>query len=141
MSVINRLIGKGPKFPFTPSANNGVSSSESVDRINQSLFILFKTNKGSRLMMPHFGSDLYKYRFDPYDNILIVKLRETIFNDVKMWEPRITIDSINFYDSDHAKDNNILYISIDYTIISTEVKGNYVFPYQREVYEMFNEPN
>lgn len=141
MSVINKLIGKGPKFPFTPNTKKVVSISDSIERINQSLFIIFSTNKGSRLLMPEFGSELFKYRFDPYDDVLLVRIRETILSDIKAWEPRIIVDDINFYDSDSAKDNNILYISISYTIINTEVKGNYVYPYQRDVYDIFKDSN
>lgn len=134
--VINRLIGQGMHFPFKPNGGGGVDYNTSVERINQSLFILFSTEKGSRLLMPSFGSDLYKYRFELYDNVLLSKIRETIYADINRWEPRINIESVNFYDDDEARDNHILYISIKYKIINTEVRGSFVYPYKLEIYSM-----
>jgi len=129
------LIGKGLRFPYSATQNKGVAFSEEIERINHSLLMIFETPKGSRLMNPAFGSDLLKYRFDPFDDILLTKIRETITRDIEMWEPRIIITSIKFLDSDIAKDNSILYIYIDYRIINTETEGNFVYPYKLETYD------
>lgn len=136
---LSKLIGKGIRFPFEPSSTSGVAKSDSIDRINQSLFILFETHKGSRLMMPEFGSDIHKYRFEPFDDILIERIRETIMEDVRKWEPRIVVQNIKFLDNAEARDNQILYISINYTIVNTHVRGNYVYPFHRETYNMSEE--
>ena len=110
MADIKSLIGRGPKFPFEPSLSGGLSISELIARINHSLLIIFDTRKGSRLNMPNFGSTLYQYRFDPLDSILIEKIRETIYEDVKKWEPRI--------------------------ILNATVTGNFVYPFRRDVHTM-----
>lgn len=136
INTLTKLIGKGMNFPFEPNSRGGVAKSEYLDRINQSLFILFNTPKGSRLMMPEFGSNLYQYRFDPFDNILLERMRETITEDIRRWEPRIIINSIKFLDSPESRDQQILYISIDYHIINTDVEGNFVYPYRKEVYDI-----
>lgn len=135
MSISSSLIGKGPAFPFNRSFLGGLEYRGEIDRINQSLFILFETPKGSRLMMPEFGSDLYKYRFDPLDKILMDKIKHTITSDVKRWEPRISNLSIEFLSDNNDIDNNILYVSITYTIINTAVVGNYVYPYKLNSYD------
>ena len=62
--IVKGLLGKGLRFPFTVNSKGGVLYNEWIDRINQSLFILFETPKGSRLMQPEWGSDIEKYRFD-----------------------------------------------------------------------------
>ena len=136
-TVINKLIGKGMRFPFIPSISKGVDTSTSIERINQSLFILFSTQKGSRLLMPEFGSDLFRYRFDPFDNILLSRIRETVYTDIDRWEPRITVEGVEFLDTPEARDNHILYISVDYRIINTDVKGNFVYPYRKDVYDIY----
>lgn len=133
---VDTLIGKGIKFPLEPTESGGVAYSESIERINQSLFIIFETPKGSRLMMPDFGSNLYLYKFEPLDDILIEKLRNTITEDIRRWEPRINLLDIKFMDNDVARDNNILYVYITYKIINTNVIGNYVYPFNRDVYNM-----
>lgn len=129
------LIGRGPSFPYNPSDTGGYKYTENIERINQSLFILFETPKGSRLMMPEFGSNLRKYRFDPLDRVLLEKLRFTITEDIKRWEPRISMTSIEFLADNEAIDNNILYISISYNIINTPISANYVYPYQLSTYD------
>lgn len=132
------LVGKGPSFPYNLSSIGGLSYSEGIERINQSLYLIFSTQKGSRLMMPEFGSDIVKYRFDPLDAVLMEKLRYTITSDIKRWEPRISLNSIEFLADDTAIDNSILYISISYNIINTQITANYVYPYQLGTYDTLN---
>lgn len=131
---ISKLIGQGPAFPFVPNSYSGVNTNEMIERINQSLFILFETPKGSRLMLPTFGSDILKYRFDPIDRVLMERLRYEITESIKRWEPRIILQSVEFLSDSTAIDNNILYISIYYKLINTPISGNYVYPYRREAY-------
>lgn len=135
---IRKILGRGPSFPYNPSSTNGLDYSEDIERINQSLFLIFETPKGSRLMMPEFGSDIQKYRFDPLDRVLMERLRYTITQDIKRWEPRITLTSIEFLSDTNAIENSILYISISYKIINTPVEANYVYPYRRETYSSYD---
>lgn len=136
MAVNSRsLLGRGPAFPFISSETGGLSYKEDIERINQSLFILFETPKGDRLMMPEFGSDLRKYRFDPLDKVLMERIRYTITEDIRRWEPRISLTSIEFLADQTAIDNSTLYISISYRIINTDVIANYVYPYKLSTYD------
>ena len=120
MAVNSRsLLGRGPSFPYKKSGTGGLASTEDINRINQSLFLIFETPKGSRLMMPEFGSDLRKYRFDPLDKVLMERIRYTI----------------EFLADQTAIDNSTLYISISYRIINTDVTANYVYPYKLSTYD------
>lgn len=132
------LLGRGPSFPYNRSDSGGLEYTDDIQRINQSLFILFETPKCSRLMMPEFGSDLRKYRFDPIDRALMEKIRYTISEDVDRWEPRIALTNIDFLADSQAIDNNTLYISIDYRLINSDVVGNYVYPYKLQSYDTLN---
>jgi phage baseplate assembly protein W len=85
--------------------------------------------------MPEFGSDLRKYRFDPLDRVLMERVRYTITEDIRRWEPRISLTSIEFLTDAKAIDNSILYVSISYRIINTDVIGNYVYPYKLSTYD------
>jgi len=135
MAQSNNLIGRGPSFPYNKSSSGGLEYTEDIARINQSLFLIFETPKGSRLMMPEFGSDLRKYKFDPLDRVLMEKVRYTITEDIKRWEPRISLSSIEFLLDDDVIDNNILYVSISYRVINTNVPANYVYPYRLGTYD------
>lgn len=129
------LLGRGPSFPLNKSDRGGLSLTEDIKRINQSLFLIFETPKGSRLMMPEFGSDIHKYKFDPLDEILMERIRYTITEDVKRWEPRIALTSVEFLSDSAAIDNNILYVSINYKLINSDVSANYVYPYKMQTYD------
>lgn len=128
------LIGTGPSFPYNVSNSGGLEYISEIDKINQGLFILFETPIGARLMLPEFGSSINKYRFDPIDSILLEKLRYAITEDIKKWEPRISLTSIEFLADSTAIDNSTVYISITYKVISTNVSANYVYPYKLEAY-------
>ena len=128
--IYNNLLGKGIRYPFTVSRTGGVLTNEYLDRVNQSLFILFETEKGSRLMQPQYGSNIKKYRFDPFDEILINKLEYEIRDCISIWEPRVIVDSIKFRTTPEDIDAYTLYISIDYHIINTDVSNNFVYPFR-----------
>ena len=132
---MSSLLGRGPSFPYNRSDSGGLRYTEDIERINQSLFLIFETPKGSRLMMPEFGSDIHKYKFDPLDRVLMERLRYTITEDIKRWEPRIALTSVEFLADSQAIDNSILYISISYTLINEAVSANYVYPYKLETYD------
>lgn len=135
---MSTLIGKGPAFPYNKSSTGGLAYSEDIERINHSLFILFETPKYTRLMMPEFGSDLRKYRFDPLDRVLMERVRYTITEDIKKWEPRISLTGIEFLSEKDGLEPNVLYVSISYRIINTAVDANYVYPYKLGTYDTNN---
>lgn len=129
------LIGRGPSFPYNRSKSGGLKYTEDIERINHSLHLILSTPKGSRLMMPEFGSDIYKYQFDPLDSVLMERLRYTITQDVSRWEPRISLISVEFnYDSESVN-NSTLYVMINYRLINSEVEANFVYPYKLSTYD------
>lgn len=131
MSRINySLLGSGLRYPLTVNHYNGVLLNKDIDRINQSLFMLFETEKGSRLMQPRYGSSIDKYKFEPLDDILIDKLDYAIRQDVSEWEPRIILNDIKYKVESNDIDNSILYIMIYYQIRNTDINGNFVYPYR-----------
>lgn len=129
------LLGTGPSFPYNVSDSGGLKYVTDLDKIDQSLFILFETPIGSRLMLPNFGSSINKYRFDPLDSVLLEKLRYSITEDIKKWEPRISLVSVEFFSDSQSIDNSTLYISITYRVINTNVTHNYVYPYKLGSYD------
>lgn len=136
MSLTSRnLLGRGPSFPMNQSTTGGVKYSEDIDRINHSLFMIFETPKGSRLMLPDFGSDIHKYKFDPLDAVLLERLRYTITEDVRKWEPRIDLTSVEFLTDSNYVDAGILYVSVNYRLINTPVEANYIYPYKLSTYD------
>lgn len=135
------LIGKGPRFPLSPNKLNGVNTNDNLDRINQSLMILLSTNKGTRLMNPGWGSDIDRYKFDPLDSVLLDKLDYSIRDCIKTFEPRINVTDIDFNIDNINIDNHILYISIYYTLINSDIEGNFVYPFRLGTQDTYTTDN
>jgi len=76
-----------------------------LDAVKNSLSNIINTAKGSRRMLPEFGSDVQKMLFEPLDEITARRIGENILNAIKMWEDRI--DIIGFHV--HADENNNQY--------------------------------
>lgn len=129
------ILGNGPAFPFNRSSSGGVKYQNDIDRINQSLYLIFSTEKGSRLNLPTFGSDLEKCKFEPLDDVLLERIKHIIIEDIRTWEPRISLIGIQFFSDSRAIDNSTLYISIEYQIINTNVTANYVYPFNIGTYD------
>jgi phage baseplate assembly protein W len=121
------FLGSGWSFP--PAFDNSnyqlrVSSGE--NNIKQSIDLLLQTPKGSRSLMPNFGSDLFRYVFTQND----ASLQAEIINSVKQIlldnEPRIQVENVDVSSTD---DINRIEINIIYYVINTNSRHNHVFPF------------
>ena len=61
----------------------------------------FATPKGSRVMLPNFGTSIYDYLFDPFDEYTKNIIIEDAVNVVKS-DPRVELISIDVYQEEHA---------------------------------------
>jgi len=66
---------------------------EDFDDINQCIYIILATPKGSDPHRPEFGSDLWKYIDYPVDQAIPNVIREAI-DAITTWEPRVEIVKI-----------------------------------------------
>lgn len=87
-------------FPFKDS-NEGYYldiTSTTKDAIKSDLLHLLLTNKGERLYMPEFGSDLRKYIFEMNDQITHNEIKINLNDTIKKFIPNLQIDDITFED-------------------------------------------
>ena len=126
------FLGKGMKFPFGFTQRTGgvykgtsVEESEDVQHIQQSIRQILDTVVTSRVIRRDFGSLLASIIFDPNDVTLDVRLDYIIRRAIETWEPRVIIGPITT-DRTEWQDGR-LEISIDFTIIKTNVASNVVF--------------
>lgn len=138
MGIKKSFLGTGWNFPPTFHKEYwGVEMiSDEVD-IKSSLDILFSTDPGERVMQPTYGCALRKFVFEPM-NISTKTMMGKIIKDALMYhEPRIIVDKIEVGLPDNSDSNLIiefnnegmLPISIDYRIITTNTRYNYVYPF------------
>jgi hypothetical protein len=74
-----------------------------VDAVKSDLMHLILTNKGERLYLPDFGTNLRKYLFQPYDNITTNDIKEEINEAVKKYIPNLRIVDVETSDSTQSE--------------------------------------
>ncbi len=128
MDNIDRsFLGIGWNFPPTFRREwYGVEMLVEEDDVRSSMQIILTTITGERVMLPTFGANLHPYVFDTM-NVQDIALIEKIVKEALVFhEPRIIVDAI-ITTPDQA--NGVLLIDISYTIITTNTRYNYVFPF------------
>ena len=126
------FLGTGWGFPptFSNSAGKQLKMVSDEEDIKESLFILMHTIPGERLMLPEYGCNLRLLVFENIDTAFNNEVEDIIFKAILRYEPRITFNFTNIDTS--AQLDGIVYILIDYTIISTNTRNNIVYPFYLE---------
>lgn len=97
------------------------STMDTMSMYRFNLINLLNTIPGERRFNPLFGCRLWKFAFEPNDDLLITKIENTIKEDVSKWIMGITITKIevqaNIEDGNvNPKDIYKLHIKIEYTV-------------------------
>jgi uncharacterized protein len=66
-----------------------------LESIKNSIQNILTTKKGSRRMLPEFGSELDNMLFEPMDNETATKLGRELVNAIEMWDNRVVIENAN----------------------------------------------
>ena len=124
----NSFLGRGWSFPpsFDKTTGN-VSMVENEIDIKQSLLIYFNTKLGERIMRPDYGCVLHDNQFEKINQDILESLIFEMKNNIGYIEPRINVERL--YASNIDLKNGLIEIKIDYTIISTNIRDNIVYPY------------
>lgn len=83
--------------------------------VRNSLVNILTTMKGSRRMLPGFGSALQQYLFEPLDEIIAEQIGSALIKEVRFWDNRVVISNVNV-NVNH--DANQYEISISYGIVN-----------------------
>ena len=128
------IIGYGLRYPDcfnSPSGSTQINGG--IERINQSIYMILSTKVGTRFFLPEFGSLLHELVFEPNDTIFKDLANLYVRQALNNWEPRINNLDVDVRVIDH--DNHVP-IYITYNLINTNVVGNYIYPFNRQVYEI-----
>lgn len=122
------FLGKGWSFPPEFSKNKKKISmvSDEYD-IEESLKILLTTTPGERIMQPDFGCNLKSLVFEDITLSTQTMAKEMIKRAVLFYESRVMLNNVMFIIGELS--DGYLYITLDYTIRSTNTRFNMVFPY------------
>ena len=84
------------------------------DAIRSDLLHLLLTNKGERLYLPDFGSDLRKYIFEPNDDMTHGKIKDSLNESIKLYIPNLLVNEISFK-TDEIEE--LIIVVLKYTVI------------------------
>ena len=111
------------KFPFQKSDEGQFLQLNKItkDAIKSDLLHLLLTNKGDRLYMPDFGTNLYKHMFEQNDEISHGEIKREINDSVKKYIPGLVVDDIEFLVEDFNR--NVVAANIKFTITDGILKS------------------
>jgi len=103
-------------FPFKNSVNGDFVKLNDNDNeaIKADLMHLILTNKGERLYLPDFGTNLRKYIFEPNDSLTFGDIKGEINESVKKYLPKLKIKTITVEESNESEYTSI--VRIDYIV-------------------------
>jgi phage baseplate assembly protein W len=106
---------KNIDFPFKDSKKGFYFELNQTDRdaIRADLLHLLLTNKGDRLYLPDFGSDLRKFIFEPNDSITHDDIKQSLNDSISRYIPNLIVNSINFRNDDIEE---LIIVELTYTV-------------------------
>lgn len=85
--IINKSIGNG----LNTVDGNDIVADYDAKAIRNSLYNIFTTRKGQKLLSPTFGASLEQYLFNSVDPIKAKILGNDIVNAIETFEPRVEV--------------------------------------------------
>ncbi len=122
------FLGTGWSFPPQFNKNTGsVSMVSDEEDIKQSLNIYFNTMIGERIMRPKYGCVIHDKQFEKISDNILQSLTFEMTTSIGKIEPRITVIDLKIIKLD--VNSGYIEIKLVYSIISTNIRDNIVFPY------------
>ncbi|MHA4806459.1 GPW/gp25 family protein [Flavitalea flava] len=121
------FLGTGWGFPPTFRREwYGVEMLSGNDDIRSSIHIIMATITGERVMLPNFGCDLQPYIFDTMNPSTLELIKKIVHDALVFYEPRIIVGDL---EATPSQEEGILNINVQYTVIATNTRYNYVYPF------------
>lgn len=121
------FLGQGWSFPpVFDAANAGLRVVAGIDNIAQSLNLLLSTLRGTRPLLPEFGSNLQQFVYRRSDSQTLEELAAAARFILLHGEPRITVESVR---SQASADGSQIQLVIQYRVARTNTRHNHVYPF------------
>ena len=124
------FLGTGWSFPPRFDRDGaGVAMAADEQDIEESLRILFGTQRGERLFQPKYGLDMNELLFEAMSTTMRTLLEERVKIGVLIYEPRIEPLAVSVHS--HEPESGELHIELEYRVRATNSRYNLVFPFYR----------
>lgn len=128
MALIDKsFLGTGWSFPPTfDRAWHGIQMLVEEEDVRSSIQIILATITGERVMLPTFGCNLQPHVFEVMNVPNIAMIEKIVKEALVYHEPRIVVEELV---STPDQNRGVLEINIAYSIITTNTRYNYVYPF------------
>ena len=130
MSDIREYLGQGTTYP-TSLINGKSLLVNDRDLVEQSIKIILGTPRGSRFMLPEFGSRLNELLFEQNDEVLEDLITYFIYEALTMWEKRVKFVDVVF--KRDQNDESVLYCDIRYRILQSNDIDSFIYPFYKKL--------
>ncbi len=121
------FLGTGWGFPPTFSRQtNSVEMLHNEADVHSSIGIILATITGERVMLPNFGCNLQPFVYEPMTVANVTHIKNIVFEALTYHEPRIIVGDITEL---VIQEEGKLELTIPYTIVATNTRYNYVYPF------------
>jgi phage baseplate assembly protein W len=112
-------------YTYDPRLNSfdtvkDIKASEDVNAIKNSIFNIFTTMPGQKILNPTFGLNLMQFLFTPITNENAQVMGETILRGLQKFEPRVDVKKIVVLPD---ADNNTYQIGLRLDVPTLNIKG------------------
>lgn len=98
ISTTKKVYGFG--YPLQQQPNKGYFAKQSgVTLVRNNLRQLLRTNKGERVMLPDYGTNLQQYLFDPLDKFTIQGIRDDVLQAISKYAPGVSVTKLQVFPS------------------------------------------
>ena len=121
------FLGKGMKFP--PQVNPATGRFEIVSEeqsVKEAVYLILMTQQTERPMRPEFGTNLMSYTFLDLGATMLNMVMRSLKDQLMNQEPRIADVEIT---ADTESRPGVMLFDIAYTVRSSNVRDNLVFPF------------
>ncbi len=87
-------LGTGWASPLRVNVQGSIPLSSAERNIEESIWIILRTDLGERVYRPNFGSRLSELVFAPMNTQTLLLIRLYVQEALEMWEPRIEIEEV-----------------------------------------------
>lgn len=122
-----KYLGQSLFYPIKLLNGKPIIAS-SKETIEQSIITLLECEKGTRFMLPEYGSRLHEVLFEPNDEVLFSMVRFFIKEAIELWEKRIKFMDVTFSQQDERID-----CAIKYKILQSSEVDTLIYPFYRKI--------
>lgn len=119
-------LGTGLAFPLRLTVQGSIQLSSAERNIEESIWLILRTDLGERVYRPDFGSRLSELVFAPMNTQTLLLIRLYVREALEIWEPRIELDAVRT-DPDPVRGR--VDIIIDYHLKDRHEPRSLVYPF------------